>query len=618
MPLVLVYALIGFAAALQVFAPALHAGAAKKQPVLLAQTASLHLQTPAPAARNIDDLFRDFTADWVRNDPSLATRARYFAGEEQDRLERQLTPRTEAWKRARIQLARHGLVELQTFDRALMTGNQRLSADVMQWQLQSIVDEEPFLDDIFPLEQFQGANVGLVNALVVVHPLRVERDAENYVAALAQVATRMEEAAAEAKRLAANGVLPPKFILRSTIEQMQRFAVAAPAQNPFVAIFAQKTATIQELSDAKRDELRARAEEIVRAEIYPAWQGAIALLESQLPHATDDAGLWRLKDGAAAYAYFLRRYTTTNMTPDQIHELGLRQVETIERKMDALLRRLGRTEGSVKDRVNKLRQDLTYPNPDSEESRAQIMRDIELILRDAEKRAALLFDNTPKTPVVAQPYPRFLEANAAAGYSAPPADGSRPGIFQFPLRIEWMTKFAVRSLVYHETVPGHHFDLAQVVENKDLPAFRQLGAFGFISARGEGWGLYAEHLAAEARWYEDDLEGLLGELWSEEFRARRLVVDTGLHAKHWTRQQAIDYGIEASEVERYVVLPGQAPSYMIGELKILELRERANKALGDKFRLKEFHNMVLDTGIVPLEILEHQTDAYIARAGGRI
>src|SRR6516164_2545846 len=474
------------------------------------------------------------------------------------------------------------------------------------------------LDDIFPLEQFQGANVSLVNAIVVVHPLRTERDADNYVAALSQVATRMEEATAEAQRLASSGVLPPNFILRSTIEQMQRFVVVAPAQNPFVAIFSQKMGAIQALSNAKRDELRAQAEEIVRAEIYPAWQRAIALLESQLPLATDDAGLWRLKNGAAAYAYFLRRYTTTNMTPDEIHELGLHQVETIEREMDALLRRLGRTEGSVKDRIEKLRHDLAYPNPESDESRAQIMRDIEFILRDAEKRAALLFDKTPKTPVVAQPYPRFLESNAAAGYSTPPADGSRPGIFQYPLRIEWMTKFAVRSLVYHETVPGHHFDLAQVVENRDLPAFRQLGTFGFISARGEGWGLYAEHLAAESGWYEDDLEGLLGELWSEEFRARRLVVDTGLHAKHWTRQQVIDYGIEASEVERYVVLPGQAPSYMIGELKILELRDKANKALGDKFSLKEFHNMILDAGIVPLEILERQTDAFIARARRRI
>jgi Bacterial protein of unknown function (DUF885) len=237
------------------------------------------------------------------------------------------------------------------------------------------------------------------------------------------------------------------------------------------------------------------------------------------------------------------------------------RVESIEGEMDQLLRRLGRAQGPVKNRVEKLGQDLTYANPASDESRAQIMGDIEIILRDAERRAALLFDKTPKTPVIAQPYPRFREANTAASYSIPPADGSRPGIFQFPLRIEMMTKFGLRSIVYHETVPSHHFDAAQQVENKGLPAFRQLGAFtalistgsgrpGSIPARGEGWGLYAEHLAAEAGWYDNDLEGLLGQLDFELFRARRLVVDTGLHAKHWTRQQAIDYGIEAAEVER--------------------------------------------------------------------
>jgi uncharacterized protein (DUF885 family) len=244
------------------------------------------------------------------------------------------------------------------------------------------------------------------------------------------------------------------------------------------------------------------------------------------------------------------------------------------------------------------------------------MRDIEVILRDAEKRATLLFDKTPRAPVVAQPFPRFREANAAASYNTPPTDGSRPGVFQFPLRREWMTKVGLRSIVYHETVPGHHFDLASGVENKDLPAFRRLNLLGGVAARVEGWGLYAEHLAAESGWYQDDLEGFLGQLYFEQFRARRLVVDTGLHAKRWTRQQAIDYGIEAAEVERYVVNPGQACSYMIGELRILELREKAKAALGGKFSLKEFHNMVLDTGIVPLGILERQTDTFVVRIGG--
>jgi uncharacterized protein (DUF885 family) len=564
--------------------------------------------------QSIDDLFCNFTAEWVRGDADLATRTRYFTGAEQDRLERQLTSRTEAQKRARIQLAKRGLAELRRFDRAFLNESQRVSADVMHWQLQVIADEEPFLDDTFPLEQYQGANVTLVNGLVVVHPVVTERDAENYVAALGQVGTRMQEAIGYARHLAAKGILPPNFILRATIKQMQGFIAPLPPQNAFVATFAQKLTAIKTLSDIRREQLCAQAEEIVKSQIYPAWNQAIALLESQVLHATDDAGLWRLKDGEAAYAYFLRRYTTTNMTPDQVHEVGLRQVEMIDRQMREVLRRVGRTEGSVKARIEKLRQDMAYANPTSDKSRAQIIRDIETILRDAEKRAAPLFDKIPKSPVVVQPVARFGEANAAPNYTQPPTDGSRPGIFQYPLRTEEMTKFGLRTTVYHETAPGHHFQIALQVENKDLPRFRQLRAFGIISAHSEGWAVYAEHLAAEAGWYEDDFEGLLGQLYWEEFRARRLVVDTGLHARHWTRQQAIDYGIEIAEVERYVVNPGNASSYMIGKLKILELREKAKKALGDKFSLRGFHNLLLDTGTVPLEILARQTNAHIACA----
>src|SRR6202521_2164754 len=223
MALALAWAFVGSTAAFHALMPPFHARAAQERPAVIAQVAAPPPQAPNPARRTIDDMFRDFTAEWVRSDPNLATRTRHLTGEEQDRLERQLTPRTEAWKRSRIQLARRGLAELQTFDRASMSEDQRLSAEVLQWQLQAIVDEEPFLDHVFPLEQLQGANVALVNALVVVHPLGTERDAENYVAALGQVDARMEEAIAEAQRIAANGVLPPNFILRSTIEQMQGF-----------------------------------------------------------------------------------------------------------------------------------------------------------------------------------------------------------------------------------------------------------------------------------------------------------------------------------------------------------------------------------------------------------
>jgi uncharacterized protein (DUF885 family) len=466
--------------------PARPVSVAERKPIVIAQGATAPLRSDT-RTRTVDDFFRDFTAEWVRTNPDLARRTRYLTGEEQDRLERQLTPWTEAYKRARIALARRGLAELQSLDHATMSDAQRLSADVMQWQIQAIIDGEPYYDDSFPLNQFGGANVALVDALVVVHPIRTVRDAENYVAALAQVATRMEEASAEARRRAANGVLPPNFIIRATIAQMRGF-IAPPVQNPFVATFAQKMATISALSDQQRAQLQAQAEQTVQSEIYPAWQKGIALLESQLPDATDDAGLWRLKNGAAAYAFFLRLATTTDMTPDQIHEIGLRQVEAIDRQMDQILRRLGRTEGSVKDRIDRLRQDTTYPNPASDESRGQVMRDIEVILRDAQKRATLLFDKTPRASVVAQPFPRFREANAAANYSTPPTDGSRPGIFQFPLRREWMTKVGLRSIVYHETVPGHHFDLALGVENSDLPAFRRLRMFGGFCRPRRGLG----------------------------------------------------------------------------------------------------------------------------------
>jgi uncharacterized protein (DUF885 family) len=567
----------------------------------------LALVALAPPQRTIDDFYNDVTARWVRYNPNFAVSSRYFTGDEQDRLEQQLTPETTEWKKGRIQLAREGLAELRQFERSKMTPGQRTSAELLQWQLETTVQGEPYLDYVFPLEQFGGANVNLPNALTITHPLRTEKDAEHYVARLGQVRERMNEAIAEARRLSDQGMIPPRFIIQATITQMQQFVGSAPKDNPFVATFAERMSSISSIPAARREQLRAEAEKIVSADVYPAWTRGIDLLKSILPKANDDAGLWRFKGGPQAYAYFLKQFTSTSLTPDQIHEMGLQQVARIEKQMDEILRKLGRTEGSVKDRVAKLKQDLAYPN--TEEGRKLIMADVEQYLRDAERRSKLLFDRTPKAPVIAQPFPRFREANAAANYTAPPQDGSRPGIFQIPLRKERMTKFGLRSLVYHETVPGHHFQIALQVENPKQPRWRQVRAFGGISGFSEGWGLYAEHLASESGWYEGDLEGLVGQLDSELFRARRMVVDTGIHAKHWTRQQAIDYGIEASEVERYVVYAGQAPSYMLGELKIIEVREDAKKKLGSRFALKEFHNAVFDTGMIPLDLMPRQIQA---------
>lgn len=568
-----------------------------------------------PASRSgVDAFFARFTDEWVRADPDLATGARYFSGEEQSRLEQQLTPRTRAHTLERIKRARRGLAELEKFDRRQLTEAQRVSADLMQWLLERVSDGEAFLDYDFPLDQFNGANVGLVEALTLRHPLVKPEDASNYIARMKQIGARMDEAVAEGRQLAAKKMIPPDFIVQTTLTQMRGFSDVAPAQNPLVTTFAQRIQNIEGLSSAQRSELQGQATRIVTDQVYPAWRRGIALLEGILPKATDDAGLWRFQGGDQAYAFALGRFTTTKLTAEEIHQIGLQQVARIEGEMDAIFRKLGRTEGSVRERSKKLRADLSYPDPTSEASRTAIMQDIDGMIADALKRSPSLFDLQPRSPVIAQPFPRFREASAAANYNRAPLDGSRSAIFQMPLRPERMTKFGLRTLVYHETVPGHHFQIAIEQENAEQPKFRQARVLGGISALSEGWALYAEKLVAENGWYEGDPEGLLGMLDAQLFRARRLVVDTGLHAKKWTRQQAIDYGLEASEVERYVVNPGQACAYMIGQLKILELRDRARAALGDKFSPQEFHNVVLRTGTVPLELLGREVDRYVAEA----
>ena len=572
-------------------------------------TAATLTSVPAAQEPGADAFFEEFSAKWVRQDPDLATATRYFTGPEQEQLERQLTPRTDAWQQERVRLADEGLAELRRLDRAGMTDTQRVSAEVMEWLLDVVVRSDRFRDYTFPFEQFRGVNVDLVNTLTVVHPLASEKDAQNYLARLQQVDDRTAEALVRAEALAAKNLIPPRFIVQATLAQLRQFVSSPPAENPFVTAFADRMAAAGTIAEPRRNELRDRAASIVEAEVYPAWRRVIALMEPLESRATDDAGLWRFPRGPEMYANQLRRFTTTDLTPDQIHEIGLREVERLEREMDALFRQLGRTEGSIKDRSEKLRADLSYP--DTDEGRAQIMADIDGFMRDAERRATSQFDRRPKAPVIAQPYPKFREANAAASYFPPSPDGSRPGTFQMPLRPRRMTRFTLRTLVYHEAVPGHHFQIALEMENEAMPRFRQVRALGGISAFSEGWALYAERIAAEAGWYEDDPEGLLGQLHEELFRARRLVVDTGIHAKRWTRQQAIDYGIEASEVERYVVMPGQACAYMIGQLKILELRDKARRELGHRFSIKAFHNAVLGTGSAPIQVLERRVDAYI-------
>jgi uncharacterized protein (DUF885 family) len=552
----------------------------------------------------------DLAKQALRADPEGATRAQYFSGDEQDALDRRLTPITKVYRAERVAFARRALEDLAEFDRELLDDQQRVSAQLIEWHMQEEVRREPFEDHRFVFNQFGGLHVRLVQFLTQIHPVRNRRDAENYLARLGQVAGQVDEGIAQARDAAERGFLMPDFITRSAIGQFDRFLSNEPAQNTLVTSLGDRTAEFEGLASADRDAFVAAATDIVRQQIIPAFQRGRALLEEQLPRTGPDAGLWRLPRGEEAYAFALGHFTTTKLDAREVHETGLREVARIEAEMDGLLRQLGYNEGSVQERFKKLNADLQPPaEPDP---RPMLLARYEEILADSLQRAQEYFDLQPKARCVVRREPVFTEKTAAAHYTTPARDGSRPGIFWAPLPGPEFRMVNMRTLTYHEAIPGHHFQLALMQELPGLPRFRQDGIFGRNSANAEGWALYAEQLAAEAGWYEGDVAGRIGQLEAELFRARRLVVDTGIHSLRWTRQQAIDYGMPVAEVERYVVTPGQACSYKIGHLKILELRERAKKQLGERFELRQFHNTLLRAGNVPLPLLESVVDAWIA------
>jgi uncharacterized protein (DUF885 family) len=552
----------------------------------------------------------EITAAEMRADPNSATRNQFFTGAEQDALDRQLTPITPAYRAERVAAARRTLAELARFDRAHLDPQQVVSARVIEWHMQQVINRAPFHDHAFVFNQFWGLHVSLVNFLTQVHPIRHSRDIENYLERLSLVAGHIDEGADQARDAAARGFLMPDFIMRSVLGQFDRFLQAEPEKNVLVTSLEDRAARLEGLSAAERTAFVATAARTVRESVIPAFLRARSLLRAQLAGAGPEAGVWRLPGGEAAYATALAFYTTLPLTAGEIHATGLREVARIEAEMDRLLRRLGYTQGSVSERYYQL--DTSLQPPADPDPRPGLIARYQAILDDSVRRAQTLFDLQPRAPCVVQREPPFTEKTAAAHYSTPARDGSRPGTFWAPLPGPRFKMLNMRTLTYHEAIPGHHFQLALIQEMSGLPRFRQDRIFGSNSANAEGWALYAEQLAAEHGWYEDDIPGRLGQLDAELFRARRLVVDTGLHAMRWTRQQAIDYGVPAHEVERYVVIPGQACAYKVGQLKILELRAKAQASLGSGFSIKEFHNVVLRAGVVPLPVLESIVDDWIA------
>jgi uncharacterized protein (DUF885 family) len=467
------------------------------------------------------------------------------------------------------------------------------------------------------VSQLTGAYVGFPDFMASQHEIKTGADADGWLARLEGFAKQISDETARMVEDASKGVVPPDFIIETALKQLNTFKSTPVEESVLV------TTLVSKANEAKLDggALGTAAKTIMSEKIVPAYTNLISELEKLKANSTADAGVWKLPQGADYYKTALAYWTTTGKSPDEIHELGKSIGADMTKQMDEGLKSLGHTEGSVGVRMAKLSEDPQYVYPNTDAGKATLLADINKMVEAMQAKLPEAFATLPKAALEVKRVPVYTEAGAPGGYYQQPApDGSRPGAYYINLRdtAAW-PKWSLPTLTYHEGVPGHHDQVALAQEATGLPFLRsKLLWFG---AYGEGWALYAETLADEMGAYANDAAGRLGYLQSMAFRAARLVVDTGLHHKRWTRQQAIDYMVEATgdtvdsittEVERYCVWPGQACSYMIGRVEIMSLREKAKTELGDKFDLKIFHDKVLLEGPMPLAVLTQVIDAWIA------
>ncbi len=533
-----------------------------------------------------------------------------------------LTDASDEFDRHQLELARHELRVLRSYDRTRLTAAQRLSADIADWSLDDKVRGEPFLYHNYPVNQLEGMQSELPTFMAKIHQIDNKHDAENYIKRLSKFGVKFDQVLDNLKTREARGIILPTFLIDKTLEQMRAFVGQDPRANILYISFEEKLGKLNGVSDTEKQALCRAVEQQITMTVYPAYRELIAYFEALRPRSTTDAGVWKFPDGDAFYAHVLRSQTTTDMTPEQVHELGLKEVARIEGEMRALLDVLGCSGKTVSECARQLRSDPQHLYPNEDASRPVVLADLQKILDDADHNLSGVFDIRPKMGVKVERMPAFKEKTSPdAYYDAPSLDGARPGIFYAnlyePGRIY---KCEMKTLAYHEAIPGHHFQIAVQQELRGVPTFRKVEHF---TAYVEGWGLYAEQLAAECGFYKDDPCGDFGRLSWEQFRASRLVVDTGIHYKRWTREQAMAYMDEhvgdpsEVEIDRYIVDPGQACAYKIGQLKILELREKARAELGPRFNIKEFHNVVLQNGAVPLAVLDRLVEDYIASKPNR-
>jgi len=505
-----------------------------------------------------------------------------------------------------------------------MSESQRLSYQVLDWFLTDQQRGNRFLFYDYPVNQLFGMQSVLPDFMMNTHPLRRPRDAEDYVKRLARFGVAYDQVIEGLRLRERMRVIPPRFVLREVSAEMKSFRRVPADSNPLVRTFAARIDTMPGLTRGERARLERRVADEVRRTVHPAYDRLIAACAHLEAVASEDDGVWKLPNGDAYYDQCLRSNTTTDLPADTIHVLGLREVARLQAEMKEILARHGYPTRDLAATMIQLAGEPRFHYPPGDSGRTRILADYQAIIDEANRRVAPLFGVRPGFGVEVKRVPAFREATAPAAYYQPASiGGERPGIFFVNLRDPAETsRLGMPTTAYHEAIPGHHFQLTIAQQLKGMPFFRRIIPF---TAYVEGWGLYAERVALENGFHRDAYDSL-GALQAELFRAVRLVVDTGIHRKRWTREQAIDYMMRTTgmrekevttEVERYIVNPGQACAYKVGQLKILELRQRAMDRLGPGFDLKRFHDVVLTNGALPLTLLEQVVDEWIAAESRR-
>jgi uncharacterized protein (DUF885 family) len=514
------------------------------------------------------------------------------------------------------------------FDFDALDPQTQLSYKLFENDAQRDAEGFRFRLDTYPINQMYGAHSETPTFLINIHKIDNVKDAEAYIARINGVPKLFDQLLVNLQTRADRGVIPPKFVFPLVLDASHKVIQGQPfetsgANSPLLDDFSKKIGALKDVDQATRDRLLNDAKNALTTSLKPAYEKLIAALQDLEKRATDDAGVWKFSDGGPFYEFALRRTTTTDLTANQIHEIGLKEMARIHGEMTKIKEKVGFKE-DLHAFFKFMRDDKQFYLPDTEEGRAKYLANAVEIIDTMKKRLDELFVTKPKADIQVKAVEKFRESSAGkAFYQQPAPDGSRPGMFYVNLReMHDVPTYELESLAHHEGIPGHHMQIAIAQEFAGIPKFRKFGLR--YTAYTEGWGLYSELTPKEIGLYQDPYSDF-GRLSLELWRAGRLVVDTGIHAKRWTRDQAIKYLADntpnsqadcVDSINRYIVLPSQATAYKIGMLKILELREKAKKQLGSKFDLRQFHEVVLLNGPVPLDVLEQLVDRWIKSKQG--